>query len=131
MSQSMNYEVSREPDWSNSTRFGTEVVQALLGVHRGDDVFYNVNFPACRETEVSGIAAVPHQRFSRSPVRHYPSDNAGRFFMAIPETPLPLDPAADFEALRQGNAITVTPFALQMTHRETLARLTGLKLTPG
>ncbi|MCY1251633.1 hypothetical protein D9M72_654200 [compost metagenome] len=48
--------------------------------------------------------------------------------MAIPETPQPLDPAADFEVLRRGNAITVTPFALQQTHEGALERLGSIAL---
>lgn len=128
MSQSMDYEVTHDPDWSNAHRFGAEVVSAILAAHDGEDVFYNVNFPYCGTTEVTGIAAVAHQRFSRSPMRYYPSDNDGEFFVAIPETPLPLDPEADFEALRRGNAITVTPFALQQTHRGALERLGRLAL---
>lgn len=128
MSQSMDFEVSHTPNWSNARRFGAEVVQAILAAKLEDDVFFNVNFPFCAESEVTGLAAVAHQRFSRSPIRHYPSDNAGKFFMAIPETPMPLDPAADFEVLRRSNAITVTPFALQQTHQAALARLGTIAL---
>ncbi len=128
MSQSMNYEVSRSPNWTNARRFGPETVAAILDTMGKDDVFYNVNFPFCTPDMVTGLMAVPHQRFSRSAFRYYPSDNAGRFFVAIPETPMPLDPEADFEVLRRGNAITVTPFALQQTERTALERLSGLTL---
>lgn len=128
LSQSMDYEITHKPDWSNASRFGAEVVSAILAAHGGDDVFYNVNFPFCAPAEVNGLSAVPQQRFSRSPIRYYQSDNPGRFFMAIPETPLPLDPAADFETLRRGNAITVTPFALQQTHQQALSRLAKMTL---
>lgn len=128
MSQSMDYEITHDPDWTNARRFGADVVSALVSAHAGHDVFYNVNFPFCSASEVTGLAAVPHQRFSRSPIRHYPSDNAGKFFMAIPETPKPLDPEADFEVLRRGRAITVTPFALQQTHQAALERLGNLSL---
>lgn len=128
MSQSLDYEVTRTPDWANAARFGTEVVEAILAAHGNDDVFYNVNFPFCGTSDVTGLTAVPQQRFSRSPIRYYPSDNEGEFFMAIPETPLPLDPAADFEVLRRGNSITVTPFALQQTHRGALERLGNICL---
>jgi 5'-nucleotidase len=128
MSQSMDYDVSHKPDWTNAARFGAEAVSAIVAAHGGDDVFYNVNFPFCGVSEVAGLVAVPHQRFSRSPIRYYPSDNAGKFFMAIPETPKPLDPGADFEVLRQGNAITVTPFALQQTHKVALDRLGSIRL---
>ena len=124
----MNYDVTHTPDWTNASQYGADVVRALLAAHAGDDVFYNVNFPFCAAAEVTGLVAVPHQRFSRSPIRHYPSDNEGKFFMAIPETPTPLDPKADFEVLRRGNAITVTPFALQQTHQGALERLGSIGL---
>ncbi len=128
MSQSMDYAVTHTADWTNAALFGADVVDTILRIHAGDDVFYNVNFPFCDSKDVVGIPAVPHQRFSRSPIRYYQSDNPGRFFMAIPETPLPLDPEADFEVLRRGNAITVTPFALQQTHQAALGRLSGAAL---
>jgi 5'-nucleotidase len=47
-------------------------------------------------------------------MRYYPSDNAGKFFIAIPETPKPLDPGNDFHLLMHGNVITVSPMALQI-----------------
>lgn len=125
LSQSMNYDVSRDPDWTNAGHFGAEVVAAILAAHAGEDVFYNVNFPFCATGEVTGLAAVAHQRFSRSPIRYYPSDKDGEFFMAIPETPKPLDPEADFETLHRGRAITVTPMRLQQTDMALLERMQG------
>ena len=74
---------------------------------------------------MTGIRAVPHQRFSRSPFRYYPSHNDGRFFVAIPETPLPLDPESDFHVLTHGNAVTVTPLSMQQTEAGRLAGLTA------
>ncbi|MBO9587805.1 5'/3'-nucleotidase SurE [Devosia sp.] len=130
MSQAIDYERSHAVDWSNSIRFGTDVVRAILAARGKDDVFYNVNFPVCSPGEVAGIAAVPHQRFSRSAFRYYPSDKDGEFFVAIPETPMPLDSNADFEVLRRRNTITVTPFALQQTEKIALQRLAGLSLSP-
>ncbi|UYO00077.1 MAG: 5'/3'-nucleotidase SurE [Devosia sp.] len=130
MSQSMNYDITHTPDWANASRFGADVVRAILAAHDGHDVFYNVNFPYCEPDAVSGLAAVAHQRFSRSPIRYYSSDDDDGFYMAIPETPLPLDPEADFERLRRGNAITVTPFALQQTHQQALEGLAGMSLKP-
>ncbi|WP_449395630.1 hypothetical protein [Devosia riboflavina] len=71
-----------------------------------------------------------HQRFSRSAFRYYPSDKDGEFFVTIPETPMPLNPNADFEVLRRRNTITVTPFALQQTEQAALERLGKLSLSP-
>ena len=130
MSQAIDYERSHTVDWSNSIRFGTDVVRAILAARGQDDVFYNVNFPVCSPGEVAGIAAVPHQRFARSAFRYYPSDTDGEFFVTIPETPMPLDSNADFEVLRRGKTITVTPFALQQTEKAALERLQTLSLSP-
>jgi 5'-nucleotidase len=130
LSQAIDYQKGHAVDWTNSARYGAETVQAILDTGGEEDVFYNVNFPTCAVGEVQGIAAVPHQRFSRSAFRYYPSDNDGHFYVAIPETPLPLDPLADFEVLRRANTITVTPFALQQTHQKALGGLSGVSLKP-
>jgi 5'-nucleotidase len=125
MSQGINYENGREVDWSNSKAHGVATVQAVINAAEGRDHYYNVNFPFCDPTTTKGIAVVPHQRFSRSPFRYYPSDNAGKFFVAIPETPMPLDGAADFETLRRHGYVTVTPMLLQQTDIGLMQRLNG------
>lgn len=125
LSQATNYELRHDVSWANARRFGVAVLRAILAAHRGRDTFYNVNFPFCAPEAVSGIRVVPHQRFSRSPFRYYPSENAGRFFVAIPETPRPLDPVSDFHLLTHANAITVTPLALQQTDATLAAALDG------
>jgi 5'-nucleotidase len=56
-------------------------------------------------------------------MKYFPSDNPGKFFIAIPETPKPLDPAHDFHLLMHGNAVTVTPVSLQATDVELAAVL--------
>lgn len=126
MSQGINYEHGRQVDWSNSRRYGLAAARAVIAA-AGDDRqnYYNVNFPFCRPEATQGIAVVPHQRFSRSPFSYYPSDNAGKFFIAIPETPLPLDPAADFETMRRDGYVTVTPMLLQQTDMAMVERLAG------
>ena len=94
-------------------------------IHAGarPGVWFNVNFPFCPVEEVAGIRVVPTQRFRRSPMKYFPSDNPGKFFIAIPETPKPLDPAHDFHLLMHGNAVTVTPVSLQATDVELAAVL--------
>lgn len=125
MSQGFNYENGPEVDWANARSHGIAVARALIAAAMGRDHYYNVNFPFCDPGTTKGIAVVPHQRFSRSPFRYYPSDNAGKFFVAIPETPLPLDPAADFETLRRRDYVTVTPMLLQQTDMAMVERLAG------
>lgn len=131
MSQGANYEKRLDVAWDNARRYGAAVVQGILDAHLGRDTFYNVNFPFCAPEEVTGVQAAAHQRFSRSPFRYYPSQNAGKFFVAIPETPRPLDPTRDFHLLTHGNAITVTPLTLEQTDAGAIARLqASLRLEP-
>lgn len=124
MSQGVDYEAGTAVDWSVSRRLGAKVVE---GIRRGakPGVWFNVNFPFCPVDEVSGVRVVPTQRFFRSPMKYYPSDNPGKFFIAIPETPKPLDPAHDFHLLMHGNAVTVTPMSLQGADVEMAAALDG------
>ncbi|WP_108398832.1 5'/3'-nucleotidase SurE [Devosia submarina] len=127
MSQGINYEHGREVNWSNASQHGLAAARAIIAAAGNTrDHYYNVNFPFCDPAATRGIAVVPHQRFSRSPFRYYQSDNAGKFFVAIPETPLPLDPEADFETMRRDGFITVTPMMLQQTDMAVVQRLKGM-----
>jgi 5'-nucleotidase len=123
MSQAVDYAAGRAVVWDNARRFGAALARAIMAGANGADAYFNVNFPFCATADVSGVRVVPHQRFSRSPMRYFPSDNEGKFFVAIPETPLPLDPDCDFHALTHGNAITVTPLALRQTDTDVVASL--------
>jgi 5'-nucleotidase len=113
MSQGVDYEHGTQIDWSVARRYGARVAQGIRREAR-PGVWFNVNFPFCPPDDVEGTRVVAAQRFSRSPMRYYPSDNAGKFFIAIPETPKPLDPGNDFHLLMHGNVITVSPMALQI-----------------
>lgn len=128
MSQGINYEHGRDVNWSNSVRHGVAVARAIIAAAQGREHYYNVNFPFCDPDTTKGIAVVPHQRFSRSPFRYYPSDNDGKFFIAIPDTPQPLDRAADFEVMRRDGYVTVTPMLLQQTDTMLVERLRGTLL---
>lgn len=125
MSQGVNYEERLDVVWDNAIRYGAEVVKGIIAGHQGRDTFYNVNFPYCLPDDVEGVRVAGAQRFSRSPMRYYPSDNAGFFFIAIPETPQPLDPAHDFHILHHERSITVTPMSLRLTDEGMAERLRG------
>lgn len=125
ISQGVDYEQGLEVDWTNSQRFAVSVVEGLLREVTTRQAYFNVNLPFCPPEEVSGIRVVPFQRFSRSPMAYYPSDNAGKFFIAIPETPTPLDPGNDFGLVMHQNAITVTPLMLQHTDHALARGLDG------
>lgn len=126
MSQGVNYEHGRGVNWSNARTHGLAAARSIIAAAgQGRDHYFNVNFPFCDPELTRGIAVVPHQRFSRSPFRHYPSNNVGKFFVAIPETPLPLDAEADFETMRRDGFVTVTPMLLQQTDMAMVERLSG------
>jgi 5'-nucleotidase len=127
MSQSVDYEGGGPLVWDVARQCGARVVRAILAARPDGEAYFNVNFPFCTPDDVSGIRVVPYQRFSRSPMRHYPSDNGGgKFFIAIPETPTPLEDDRDFKLLMHGDAITVTPVSLQASDMELAARLDGV-----
>ena len=111
-------------DWAVSRRFGRQVIEAIRSrAVRGS--WFNVNFPHCAPDKVSGIRAVPSQRFARSPMRYYASENPGKFFVAIPDQPTPVDPSNDMFELVHSNAITVTPMLLQSSDVAFAAELDG------
>ena len=124
LSQGIDYVNGIDVDWAVSRRFGRQVVEAIRSrAARGS--WFNVNFPHCPPDNVSGIRAVPSQRFSRSPMRYYASENPGKFFVAIPDQPTPVDPSNDMFELAHSNAITVTPMLLQASDIALAAELDG------
>ena len=118
ISQGIDYDHGGSLDWANTRRFGPQVIRVLWETVARRDVYFNVNMPFCPTDAVTGIRVLPFQRFSRSPMAYYPSDNVGKFFIAIPETPTPLDPANDFHAVVHGNAVSVTPLRLDITDHQ-------------
>ncbi|WP_424981294.1 5'/3'-nucleotidase SurE [Maritalea sp. S77] len=125
LSQSMDFSNEHLIEWDCSTAYGAQVVQQVMAAAQGTETYYNINFPRCEAAEVSGVEVVPHQRFATSPFEYYPSDNAGKHFVAILDTPKPLTPEADCVRLLDHNAITVTPLLLQQTDMKELKRLSG------
>lgn len=125
MSQAIDFEREHEVNWDTARDYGADVVRGLIAEQQGKDTVYNVNFPMARQGQVPDVRVVPHQRFSISPFKYYPSRNKGKFFVAIPETPQPLNPGHDFHVLHHDHAITVTPLLLQQTDTDAAARLEG------
>jgi 5'-nucleotidase len=124
LSQGIDYVKGLEVDWSVSRRFAARVVEGIR--HKvGPGNWLNVNFPYCASEDVTGIRVVPVQRFARSPMRYFPSDNPGKFFIAIPDQPTPVEPDRDMFELGHRNAITVTPMLLQASDIALASRLDG------
>lgn len=123
MSQAIDFEREHDVDWASAAAFGAEITREIIAGHEAGDVYYNVNFPMAEPDRVPSLRVVPHQRYTTSPFKYYASRNEGKFFVTIPETPQPLDPAHDFHTLHHDHAITVTPLLLQQTDDVTAQRL--------
>lgn len=123
MSQAIDFEREHDVNWDTAAAYGVEMVREIIAESHGNDVYYNVNFPRAEAGRTPGVRVVPHQRFSTSPFKYYASKNDGKFFVAIPETPQPLDPEHDFHVLHHDHAITITPLTLKQTHSEMSAKL--------
>lgn len=123
LSQAVDYELGHDVDWAAATMHGEKVVRAILDAPKASDVYYNVNFPLGAAEEITDLKVVPHQRFAESPFGHYPSKNEGKFFVAIPKVPQPLNPEHDFHVLHHERTITVTPLKLTVTDFEKTALL--------
>lgn len=131
LSQGVDYNFQQPVDWSAAEVHGAGLVRELIARADSADVYYNLNFPYCGAADVTGIDVVPQQRFRQAAFRYYASDNAGKFFVTIPETPDPVEPGKDFHTLLETGAITVTPLMLDQTDATEVSRLVGrFKLTP-
>ena len=121
MSQAVDYENGVEISWETALAHGAAVLRAIIAQKRMPGTYYNVNFPLGPADTVKGVRVVPHQRFKRSPFGYYPSRNEGKFFVAIPNPPVDLDPKADFHVLQKDRVITVTPLTLDQSDHTVLA----------
>ena len=114
MSQGVDYEKGTAIDWAVSRRFAATVVDGIR--REAGQAAAPGSTSISRSARPTRSRASASCRRSASPARRcgiIPSDNPGKFFIAIPETPKPLDPDNDFHLLMHGSAITVTPVALQ------------------
>lgn len=126
LSQSIDYENQIPINWDASTHGAADIITKILQNVTPGDTYYNVNFPACAYSEVTDTKFVPHQRFARSAFHHYQSDNAGKFFVTIPEQPTPILPGYDFFELTRNNAITVTPLSLRQSDSSEIERFNNI-----
>ena len=126
LSQGVDYHFQQPVNWSSAEVHAAGLIRSLLAQGHNTEVYYNVNFPHCAASDVAGVELVPQQRFAQAAFRYYPSDNAGKFFVTIPETPAPIEPGKDFHTLLETDTITVTPLVLDHTHAETISRLNGM-----
>ncbi len=123
--QAFDYDSDKEIDWSCSTKYAEKIIRGLIREHSSNNTYYNINFPIKEQIREIEVQIVPHQRFSTSPFCYYESKNEGKFFVTIPNTPLPLDKGHDFHELHHTHSIIITPLLLQQTDEIMLRKLQG------
>jgi 5'/3'-nucleotidase len=123
LSQAMDFSNPGEVEWGCSEARAVDIIDRLVARASSTEAYFNVNFPRCPPSHVSGTVLVPHQRFVSSPFEFYPSRNQGRHFVSILRSPDVLTNGADMMSLLDNNAITITPLMLQQTDFEAIERL--------
>ena len=123
LSQAVDYENELPIDFAVSEAHALETIRSILAFATPGDVYFNVNFPFGSADTATGPRVVPHERFSRSLFKHYPSRNGGKFYITIPDPPGRVSEAADFHALTYDRAITVTPLSLRQYDEDAIAEL--------
>jgi 5'-nucleotidase len=111
-------------DWDSAATLGPKVVERLLSAGIPDGILVNVNFPACRAAETTGLAITRQGRRDTELMR-IEERRDGR---AIPYYWLMfkrggIEPGAgtDIEALR-AKKVSITPLKLDLTDEATHAR---------
>lgn len=124
----MRYDEKIVASFDVAEHFGPGLIQRLLAVGWPEKVILNVNFPPVEVKDVKGVAVTQqgardhhHLHFQRR------TDPRGRdyFWMGFEGRPSTPPPGSDLEAVFGGN-ISVTPLHIDLTHRETVAKLQGL-----
>lgn len=122
---SQQYEDGRKIEWDVAQRSGADVIRRLLAKEWTRDVFINVNFPACKASEVNGIAVVPQGRRSAGYEIHRIAPVRGReYYMlgASQHGAAVRRGDSDYKAVAR-NEIAVTPLHVDLTHRGSLTTI--------
>lgn len=108
--------------------FGPGLIQRLISVGWPEKVILNINFPPVAVGDVKGVE-VTHQGARDHHHLHFQrrTDPRGRdyFWMSFEGRPSTPPAGSDLEAVFGGH-ISVTPLHIDLTHRETAAKLRGL-----
>lgn len=122
---SQRYDNGRKIDWDAAQKCGADVIRRLLARDWTRDVFMNVNFPACKASDVKGIAVVPQGRRSTGYEVHRITPVRGREYYMLGES-------QRGTAVRRGDSddkavdrceIAVTPLHVDLTHRGSLTTI--------
>lgn len=122
---SQMYTPGRKISWDSVQIHGADVIRSLLARNWTRDVFMNVNFPACKASEVRGIAVVPQGRRSGGYEIHRIAPMRGREYYMLGESQHGDDMRrgdSDYKAIDR-NEIAITPLHVDLTHRGSLTTI--------
>ena len=127
LSQCLDFDLDNEGQWQVAQVFGASVLRTLLTEGWPNDVVINVNFPDCNAESVKGVSVTRqgmrdlHEMHAIKRV-----DPRGRtyYWLDFHEFAQTLVDGTDLKAVSE-NRISITPLHLDLTHQETLRRLTN------
>ncbi|MEI8394645.1 MAG: 5'/3'-nucleotidase SurE [Rhodospirillaceae bacterium] len=117
-------------DWCTAESRAEGVIRRAVRVRWPNTVLLNVNFPACRSDQVTGIRVVPHGKRKVADELCERVDPRGRTYYWIGplyEAPEVM-PGTDMEVI-SNNGISITPLQLDLTHIPTLEALSEVFTT--
>jgi 5'-nucleotidase len=119
---SMEMRADRPHAWATAERFGPDVVRMAYEASRGREVLVNVNFPARRPEEVTGISVAEQGRRPIPDNLDRRIDPRGKAYFWIggrEEDDEPAPEGTDVRVVADGG-IALTPLHLDLTHRPSL-----------
>jgi 5'-nucleotidase len=121
---SQHYDNGGPPDFAPAAHWGAEVVRRAVTVPWPKNVLLNVNFPARRAEEVTGIQVVRHGKRKIGDELMERIDPRGRpyFWIGTLRGEADVAPDTDIHVVFNGG-ISVTPLFLDLTHTPTVQTL--------
>ena len=124
LSQASKFGPDRILPWETAETHAPDIVRTLLDFGFPDGVLYNVNFPNCAASEVTGVAiSVQGSRAHGLDIDERVDGRGQRYFwLAYRRDPPDIRPGTDLEAVFE-RTVSITPMRLDLTAHDLVARL--------
>jgi 5'-nucleotidase len=125
LSQAYAFETANMPRWETAIHYAPDIIRKLLGAYWGESVLYNVNFPDRAPDDVLGIEATVQGRRDQDVLDiEARMDTWGNPYYWLGYARRRSNPprGTDLWAIYNG-WVSVTPLAMNMTHRASLEAL--------
>ncbi len=114
-------------DWRTAERFVPEILRTLVSIPWARDMLINVNFPPLAPDQVAGVRPCRQGRREEGTTLIEGADPGGRPYLWVGNflSDVSLGHGTDLAAVMEG-AIAVTPLHMDLTHKSTLKKLSGV-----